>query len=247
MTADTRGCYVYGIVTAEATAPEGLTGLDGASVELVEYDGLAAVVSTIDVNRPLGSRDDLMAHSQAVDAFAAEGAVVPVRFGSVLPARSDVVAEFLEPNSEQFLELLGSLAGSAQFTLRARYDEAVVMAEVLAEHPGIVELRDQLRDLPEEAAYGERIHLGELVADALATKREVDGGVILDAVAPHVLAYNLHDGEGIDHLMDVALLVHNEQREAFERVAESIAAEMHHRAKLKLFGPSAPYDFVTQE
>jgi len=246
VTVAAQACYIYGIVPAGTTVPVELAGVEGAPVELVEHDDLAAVVSGLTAERPLGKRADLVAHSEVLDAFAREGAVVPVRFGSVLPDTADVVAELLAPNVEHFLEVLEQVAGCAQFNLRARYDEEVVLAEVVAEHPEIAELREQTRDQPEDATYYARVRLGELVSQALSGRREIEGSAILEALLPHAVAYNVREGEGVDHLLDVAFLVRTEQREAFEAEAEDVAARLHDRARLRLLGPLAPYDFVPE-
>ena len=119
-----------------------------------------------------------------------------------------------------------------------------MLAEVVDSDPEIARLRQRTRDVPEDVAYPDRVRLGELVARAMEVKREDDGNVILDAVLPHVAAHNIRSGSGVDHLLDVAFLVDDERREAFEDVLEQLAEAMHERARLQLFGPLAPFDFV---
>lgn len=242
-----QACYVYGVIAAGASTPEGVTGLHEEAVELLEHDGIAAVVSAVDVERPLGKRTDLLAHSRVLDAFAASGAVVPIRFGSVLPDRSDVLTGLLKPGNARFRELLDELSGRTQFNLRAVYDEEVVLAEVVRENPAVAKLREQTRNQPEAATYYSRLRLGELVAQALTRKREAESEVILDALAPHSVAHSIREREGIDHLLDAAFLVDTEQRGPFEQAAEATAASLHGRARLRLVGPLAPYDFVAEK
>ncbi len=88
---DDQPHYVYGVVPADTSPPPGLVGLRGAPVELIQRDGVAAIVSAIDPDQPLGNRADLLAYSRVIDTFATLGAVVPIRFGAVLPRRGDVV------------------------------------------------------------------------------------------------------------------------------------------------------------
>jgi hypothetical protein len=243
------GCYVYGIVPA--TSPGGserlageVTGVDGAEIELVEHGDLAAAVGIIRVERPPGRRADLVAHHEVLDALAARGAVVPVQFGSVLRDRQEVVDELLVPNQEHFATLLEQLTGRHQFNLRGRYLEEAVLAEVVAEDREIAHLRQRTRDLPEEAAYHERVRLGELVARALESKREVDAQIVLDAVLPLCTDHRVRPGGGVDHVLDVALLVDDDKRDRFEQTLEAVAEGVHERVRLRLMGPLAPYDFV---
>ena len=238
------GVYVYGVAPAGSVDLAGTTGLDGAEPETVEHGGLAAVVGVIEVERPPGRRRDVVAHSDVLDALAGSGPVVPVQFGSVLPDRESVVSEFLAPNEEHFAALLENLTGRRQFNVRARYREDAVLAEVVAEDREIADLRARTRDLPEEAGYADRVRLGELVARALEAKREQDSFAVLDAVLPHVTDHVSRPGGGVDHLLDLAVLVDEERQERFEQALEAVAEAVHERVRLQLVGPLAPYDFV---
>jgi Gas vesicle synthesis protein GvpL/GvpF len=245
VTAETA-CYIYGIVAAGTPVPDDLVGIGDTAVKYLEHGAVAAVVGTVTVDRPLGRRADLLAYSNVLDGIAATGAIVPVRFGTVLPTREDVVAELLGPHEEHFVAVLGELEGRQQFNLRARYDEETVLGEVVGENADIAELRERTRDVPEDASYAERVRLGELVARALDGKRADDGDTILEEILPHTVAYNVREGGGLDHLLDVAFLVDADRREDFEAAAEKAGAAMGDRARLRLLGPLAPYDFVPE-
>lgn len=237
--------YVYGVVLDDsARVPDGMLGVDGAPVELISHGDLAAVVGLIALDRPPGRRADLLAHSEVLDTLASTGPVAPVQFGSVMADREGVVADLLAPHEAYFGELLEQLKGRSQFTLRATYHEESVLAEVVAADPEIAALRERTRDLPEDAAYGERVRLGELVARAMEGKRDYDAVVLLDAVLPYVAAHAVRGGGGLDHLLDVALLVDDDRRQEFEEQLEALAEAVHERIRLRLVGPGAPYDFV---
>src|SRR5690606_32558278 len=106
---------------------------------------------------------------------------------------------------------------------------------------------EQTRNQPEAATYYSRMRLGELVARAVARKREGERQVVLDSLAPHSVAHSIRDGEDVDHLLDAAFLVETKQQEQLEQAAEATAASLHGRARLRLVGPLAAYDFVTEE
>ncbi len=237
--------YVYGVVLAvDGRVPAGLSGIDGVPVQTLVQGDVAAVVTEIVLERPAGRRADVVAHSAVLDTLATSGSVVPVQFGSVMPDGVSVIEDLLAPGEQQFVDLLEQLWGRVQFNLRATYHEAAVLAEVVAVDPEIADLRARTRDLPEESAYGERVRLGELVARAMEVKRADDAGVLLDALVPHVVAYEMRGGAGIDHLLDVALLVEAERTEELENHLEGLAEAVHERVRLRLVGPVAPYDFV---
>ncbi|WP_432945623.1 GvpL/GvpF family gas vesicle protein [Kribbella sp. CA-253562] len=240
-------CYVYGITVADLRLPDGLTGIGDQPVAVVPYGEVAAVTSAVDPTQSAARRADLVAHSKVLDAVAAAGPVVPIRFGSILVDRSAVLTEVLEPSHDRFRAMLDELAGYLQFTVRARYDERQVLTEVVAGNPEIALLRAETREHPEESSYGARVRLGELVAAALEEKRAVDGEQVLAMLEPFAAAVNVREGAGLDQLIDVAFLVEEAQRAAFERAAEQVAKEFTGRARIKLVGPSPAYDFVDAE
>ena len=244
------GCYVYGIVPSSTAGgfdlPRGLAGIDDAAVEIVEHGPVAAVVAAVRVERPPGRRKDLLAHKSVLDACASAGPVVPIRFGSMMPNRVSVVDEILVPEEDALVEMLQQLTGRSQFNVRASYHESVALAEVVAANPEIAELRRLTKDQPEEVSYAQRVRLGELVARALAAKREGDSFVILDAVLPHVDAHVVRESSDVDHLLDMSVLVPDRGRAAFEDALEAVAEAMHEQARLQLVGPMAPYDFVEE-
>jgi hypothetical protein len=244
MTAE-QGVFVYGVVGPELVVPDDLTGIDDAPVRVVVHDRtVGALVSTMDLERPPGRRADLLAYSRVLDSLAVHGPVVPVRFGSVMEDDESVAEVLLADDVDLFTELLAELSGRVQFTLRASYVESVVLAEVAAEDPEIARLHAATRDVPVEAAYGQNVRLGELVAAALEAKRGWDSQMVVETVEPHVVALQERAGGGLDHVVNLALLVDDERQDELEQLLEELAEAVHERMRLRLVGPVAAYDFV---
>lgn len=240
------GLLVYGVVGAGQALPEGLAGLDDEPVRAVVHDDVAAVVSDFALDRPPGRRRELVAYSELLDALSEAGPVVPVHFGSVLPDEEAVVAELLVPRAGQLLAVLEDLSGRSQFTVRATYLEDVVLSEVVSEVPEVAELRRRTRDLPEDAAYGERVRLGELVARAMEWKQEQDADALLRSILDYSVAHVLRPTSSLDRLLDVSLLVDDTRRDELEQGLEALAEAVHERIRVQLLGPMAPYDFVPE-
>jgi hypothetical protein len=215
-----------------------------APATTVAYGDLVAVVGEIEADRPLARKADLTAYHQVVDALAASGPVVPVRFGSAVVDHAAVADELLAAQHDHLVALLDALADRCQLTLRARYVEEAVLAEVVADDPRIRELNDRTRDVPEDVSWAERVRLGELVAHAVEQRRGRDADELLDLVLPHVVEHREHRGSGLDHLLDVALLVDDDRVPVVEQVLETYAEAAYDRVRVSLMGPLAPYDFV---
>jgi hypothetical protein len=167
-----------------------------------------------------------------------------MRFGAVLDSHDAVAQELLAPHEEHFADLLDSVEGYVQLVLRARYVEEAVLAEVVEEDPEVARLRQRTAGQPEDATYYDRIRLGELVAAAVAAKRDADRQEVLDAVLPLAADHVVREVSGLDAAVDVALLVDRDQVAAIEAASEDLAAARAGRMSLRLTGPTAPYDFV---
>jgi hypothetical protein len=241
---ESRVCYVYGIVPARTPLPDGLRGTGGGPVSLVPYGALAAVISEIPPCGARGTQEDLRAHESVVAALAGLTTMLPLRFSAVVTTATGVVEDILAPYYDWFTDVLADLAGRSEFSVSGAYVQDTVLREVLAEEPEVMRLREDLRGLPEDAGYYERVRLGELIVQALDAKREVDTGDLLRSLSPHAVAVEARPPVNEDTAADVAFLVADDQRDAFRTAADELAYRWAGRIKLRVRGPLAPYDFV---
>ena len=235
--------FVYGVVRAGADVPR-MSGVAERPVTTVAHEKVMAVVGEIDPGRTVVRKADLTAYHEVLDRLASQGPVVPVRFGTALPDEAGVVEALLESRADELVALLDTLDRRSQLTLRARYVEEAVLAEVVAADPVIRDLNDRTRGVPEPASWADRMRLGELVAQAVDRRRNDDAADLLDLVVPLSVEHRLLRGSGLDHVLEVALLVDDERRPELEQALETYAEAVHERIRLRLMGPLAPYDFV---
>jgi hypothetical protein len=243
-----QALFVYGVLRGGTEVRPGgldsLTGVDGAPVQLVERGGLAAAVTPMVLDRPPGRRAELLAYQAVLDVLAEGGPVAPVRFGSVLADADAVAEDLLLAYRTEFEEILERLDGRRQFNLRASYVEEAVLADLVATDPEIRALRARTRELPEEASYGDRVRLGELVARALEHRSTDDAAMLLDAVAPLAAEHVVRRPPSAEQVLDVALLVDDSRSEELVGRLEDLAEAVHESIRMSLLGPLAAYDFV---
>lgn len=237
------GWYLYGVVPSSASIPAGLgaVGSTDGQVTVIAKDGVAAVVSRLSLNRALGSRRDMLTHARVLDGLAATIPVLPARFGVVLPDPDTVVTQLLEPRHDVFVTAFEQLAGRAQFTVSARHVTEAVMLEALTQEPEIQRLRELV------VAGGGRdvqFRLGELVAHTLRRTQEADAAELCNTLIPHAAAWVIRPVTEEGAVATVAFLVELEHRAQFEQAAEDLATRWAGRARVRLLGPLAPYDFA---
>ena len=239
--------YVYGLVKADTSLPDGLKGLGPSGrVSTIVHGRVAAIISDVPANRPLGVRGDLLAHETVLDAVAAGAAVVPMRFPAVVEEDA-VVEELLAPNEDRFVTLLDDLEDRVQFTLSGRYEQDAVLREILVGDPEIAGLREKVRRLPEDASYYDRVRLGELVVQALEDRRDGEAAAIVERLAPFAVATTSNPLGAPEEVVNAAFLVERERQREFEDAVEAVGEDLVGRIRLRLLGPVAPYDFVDEE
>lgn len=240
--------YVYGLVPADVEPEPDATGVGDppCTVSIVRHDEIAALVSEIPLDHPLGTPDDLTAHAQLLDGSAAVAPVVPLRFGTVLSDPESLVSELLAPHHDELLSALRELEGRAQFVVKGRYVEQAMLREVLDENPDAERMRAELRGKPEDATRDVRAALGELIYRGVEAKRVADTRRVLAALEE--LAPLVNERPPTDELdaAHLAVLVALTEQSRLEQTLAELGKEWDGRVELRLLGPMAPYDFVTK-
>jgi hypothetical protein len=240
--------YVYGVTRPGRAVPDGLTGVQDRPVGLVEHGRCAAITSDLAVRRPLGERADLVAHEHVLEAFLEDG-VVPFRFGAVMAGPGAVEKELLVASAGRLGAVLDQLEGRVEMRVRGTYVQDAVLREVMEEEPEIAGLNERLRRIPAEAAdaaHYDRVRLGEMVARSLERRRERDGRVVLEALAPVADAVARKTPARQEDVVDAAFLVGRDRRDRFEGAVREVAAACSARVTLRMVGPLPPYDFVPE-
>ena len=244
MPARERAKYVYGVVRSTADPGELGEGISDAPLGLVAENGLAALVSEVE-DAPLeADRDDLLTHARVLENALSQGAVLPMRFGVIMPSDEAIRAELLRAHSAELEAQLDEMEDKVELSLKGLYVEAQVLREVVAENRDIARLRKAVQGKPADAAYYERIRLGELVAEALERKRAGDSERIMERVGRQ--AIKVAPGELLHERMAVnaSFLVARDSTDEFNRALDELAYEERERIRFTCTGPLPPHSFV---
>jgi Gas vesicle synthesis protein GvpL/GvpF len=240
------GIYVYGIVPADVEVEKEAKGIGDPprKVEVIREGDIAALVSSVAVDAPIGKPEDLQAHARLLDGTASVAPVLPLRFGAVMSDADAVASELLRSNHDEFARALGELEGRAQYIVKGRYDANAILSEVLSESEQARDLREDIRDKPEDAARNSRMVLGELVANAIEAKRGVDTKTVVDEIGGFASQVNVRQPTHEFDAVHVALLAEVDRQGDLEAIVEKLAENWNGRVEFRLLGPLAAYDFV---
>jgi Gas vesicle synthesis protein GvpL/GvpF len=245
-TGQQTGVYVYGIVPGDVQLNSGVHGVGDppGEIKLVRSGDLAALVSEVDITRPLGTPEDLQAHVEILDATVIDAPVVPSRFGAVLTTEEAVAKELLDANHDEFASALRQLEGRVEYIVRGRYVEQAILEEIVSENSRAARLRDRIRGADPDATRELRIQLGEIVNKAVANKRQADTSLLMSAMKDHCVASGVRIATNEMDAVYAAFLIETGQAGELERVVADLGDRWQGRVELSVRGPMAPYDFV---
>jgi Gas vesicle synthesis protein GvpL/GvpF len=124
------------------------------------------------------------------------------------------------------------------------YDEERMLREIVHENRNIARRRATLRGRPDDATYYDRIELGELVAEAVERKRQLDAAEVMHALAPVASAVEVGAPRDPRVVVNASFLVERARLAKFDRALERVAAAQSERMRFKCAGPLPPHSFV---
>ncbi|MFC6936992.1 GvpL/GvpF family gas vesicle protein [Actinomadura yumaensis] len=85
-----------------------------------------------------------------------------------------------------------------------------------------------------------------MIAQALEQRREDDGQVLLEALAPAAEAIVRRSPMREEDVLDASFLVERDRVTEFEQSVDKLGKIHGERIRIRLIGPLAPYDFVPE-
>lgn len=245
------GTYLYAVSRASVTdrVPD-LQGLRNHPLRALTHEGLAAVVSTVDLEE--FGEDGLSqhledirwleevarVHDDVVRAVAALGAVAPLRLATIF-LDDEAVRQRLVDQRDALAATLDRVDGRAEWSVKALVAEPSAPVAPSATGPGsgaayLQRRRQQTQqrgDMAEQAAtLGQAVH-EELAEQAVASRR----------LRPQDRRLTGHTGLMV---LNGAYLVDTAAVQRFQQVVRRLAAE-HPAATIDVQGPWPPYSFAT--
>jgi len=234
--------YLYGVISTGSLRKVRAPGIGGSDVVTLECGSLTALVSHVSAAGLRFKRRDLDRHLAVLEEAFAETAILPYAFGTVASSTQAVEALLAGEERARLARALEQLEGHAQLNVRATYDEAEVLAEIVRSDPETRRLRESVRQLG-AAGHFEQLRLGERVAAAMDVARRLDGERLAAAIEP-LVADVVYDEGGHMVVLKSSLLVHRKKLSKLEQELERIARAEAPRIVLEAVGPLPPTAFA---
>lgn len=233
--------YVYGVTPKAQYSPVATHGVEDAEIETVEHDGLLALASRLQVGKLVAR--DVRAHWRVLEQAFESATVLPVRFGTVMESEEAVRVRLLEANAEQLSSLLEQMAGLVQLNLKGRYEEELLLREIVLGNPRLAQMRERMADPRVTTTQSEQIALGQLVEREVARYQAHDSATVLDQLEP--LAITARQEE-VSHpnAFNIAFLVARDHVDGFSDAVHKLREQFAQRIELRYVGPVPPFSFA---
>ena len=258
------GWYLYGIVPEGAEGGRPVAGIDpDHETYTLGYQGLRALVSKVSLREfaPQALRANLedlpwmtsrvQAHQRVLAGALARGPVVPLKFCTIYRSESGVRAA-LARHYADFMRALAQLQGKHEWGVKVYCDEARLAGRV-EEVSGVVgQLRREMAEKSEGAAYFLRKKLEQAVATETERLSDECAQESHDRLAGHAAQAVLNPLHGPEltgrpdrMILNGAYLVAEERRAALAAEVEGLTREFGRLGFCyDLTGPWPAYNFV---
>jgi hypothetical protein len=238
--------YVYGIIPASDAGQWPQTpGLgDASTVRTVAEGGMAALVSDLPPDHTPGRREDLEAHRRVLSEAIQRGTAIPMRFGMVMDGDEAVRQRLLARHATELGDVMRTLDGHVQMTVKAFYADDALLRDVLATDPELARQSAELAQLPELEARTARVALGEMVAVAIESRRAAVETALLNRLSPLAAEVRVDPANSDRVALSAQLLVPRDRREALDGEIRALGDTLSGTVAFRYIGPLAPFSFA---
>jgi hypothetical protein len=254
-----KGNYLYGVVPSGIREDLGPIGIQGAVVQTVPFEKLAAVVHHCDIdtripNDEAGAAQWIVCHQDVVEKVWERFAVIaPSSFGTVIKGENpdQTTIKWLSDNYETLLTELRNLVGKAEYGVQIFWDIKKIGSDVVAADPELAGLRDHIQLESKGLAYlnqkkMERIlrsRLEEKSAGFFKSVHERLAGmvncVVIEKIKP---AGDKSEPAGLQMVMNVSCLLPRRDEAKLGTYLDEINTV--DGTTVRFTGPWPPYSFV---
>lgn len=231
--------YVYAITDRPEEPLPGQLGLHDQGLAKVIWRDVVAVVSTLDGPHLSKTADELWRHEEVVEALMSDRAVLPVRFGTLLPS-SQWVADMLCRTYRTFVQDIEHVRGQVEIGMRflSTIENGAEADRPLSASNKLVRPRAG----PGSAYLWARLAKERELRDRQRAKLSLVQEAY-ERLASHANASRLDDEPDDRHGTSAAFLVPCDRIVSFRKIVGEVA-NAHPELALLCTGPWPPYSFV---
>lgn len=205
---------------------------------------VAAVVSDVPNQKIRPERRHFAAHQAVLKKLAQDdGAVLPMSFG-VISNGSKAVRQILSRNREAVIEQLQLVSGKVEMGLRVTWDVPNIFEYLVNTHLELRTARDRLLRTDRIPTQDEKIEIGRLFENILASDRDLHADKVEKALTSRCDVIKRNKCRDEREVMNLACLVGRNNIKRFESAVFDAARLFDDNFTFDYNGPWAPHNFV---
>lgn len=261
-------CYVYGVVgdDAQSLVQElALQGVDQAfPVHTLKYKDVQAVLSYV-LPQEFGQSEleanlqhmpwleaKVLAHQQVLTSILERQTIIPMKFATIYQSEQRV-RDMLETYYDEFIDALTYLQGKQELGVKIYCDRPSVMQSVATESDRVVQIKTEMDNTSEGAAYFLKKKLQTVIEDDIADSMDAAAQHIYEQLSPlavESVMNPIQQSETLDAqvemILNTAYLLDNDNVADFRRILDRLMEDYGTlELNYELTGPWPPYNFVT--
>lgn len=242
----TRGRYLYAIIAGSGDKSYGRLGLNKEPVYTISNGNVSAVVSDVANQKIRPERRHLAAHQTVLAKLMEDFDLLPMSFG-IISDGPGAVKKLLKNNRNAISRQLKRITGRVEMALKVSWDVPNIFEYMVNLHPELQEARDRLVSLQDRVSQEDRISIGQMFEELLASDREQHTDrviLVLESRCPEIKCNPCREERDV---MKLACLVDRASLEEFEAGVLEAASLFDDNFAFDYSGPWAPHNFVEME
>jgi len=239
------GKYVYCITAAQ---PDGeqvrKTGIDGADVYSLCFNGLAAVVSDTPAKKYPVAREHLILHEAVVEEIMKNRAVLPVRFCTIADDEQ-MVMKILAREHDRFIDLLREIDGKVELGLKAVFKEGAIYRDIVADYDEIRIKKEEIEKNTDVYGRQKLMEIGAMIENALEQEKTRFKEHILKSLEPFSVKFKVNKTYGERMIINASFLVDKAKENLVDLRVNELNDRYGTKITFKYVGPLPPFNFVT--
>ncbi|MCD7033533.1 GvpL/GvpF family gas vesicle protein [Metabacillus sp. GX 13764] len=245
MAEEKLGYYTFcAINSAAAEEPLGAAEIEGmkSELEVIPYKGYGMVTAKFPIKIYHPKKDNLAVHQQVVAGLMDKYTVIPMSFGNIFETKDDITY-LLEHLYDEFLEIFPKIENKIEIGLKVIGKKEWLEKEI-HENEKVVKLKEKIKGKSENAAYYDRIQLGEYANNFINEKKDLITKEIFLPLANIADSSKQNDLIGERMLLNGSFLVDRESDGEFDKLVNELYEKWNDKADFKYTGPWPAYSFI---
>ena len=216
-----------------------------SSVYTVHHNGLAAVISDSPVKEYPLTRKNMLAHQRVNEFVMKNHVVLPVKFCTIADDPDIIIKRLLVAKREELLSKFDYLKNKGEFSLKVLWKEMPkVFSSIVEENIRIKRMKEKLEKLDPMRARSGLIEIGQMVKNALESKKEMVSGPMYKRLIALAVEEKQNDVYGDRMVLNAAFLVERSKEALLDQAVNSLADEYAGTMDWKYVGPAPAANFV---